>query len=107
MHSSTSRNFQNGISIRRASFHSSLSRSTSLGEGALHDAASAMRNSNGLRRWPVTLLWVLQYSLQQRRNNASNARRSSERSRKSGGDANWRRASSTSKLVELPDLRRS
>ena len=36
--------------------HSSLSRSTSMEEGTLHDAASAMRKSNGLKIWPVTLL---------------------------------------------------
>jgi hypothetical protein len=42
-----------------------------------------------------------------KRNNASSARQTSERSRRSGGGANWRRASSTSKIVELPDLGQS
>lgn len=39
--------------------------------------------------------------------NASSARRISEGSRRSGSDANWRRASNISKIVELPDLGQS
>jgi hypothetical protein len=44
------------------------------------------------------------FSLPQRRSNGSSERQSSAGSRKSGGAANWRRASSISKTVEPPDL---
>ena len=97
------RGFPIGTSIRRVNSHSSLSRFTSLEEEARPGAASAMPRSNGLRLWPVTLLWVLQCSLQRRRNNVSSARLSSEGLRRRGDDTNSRRASSASKTVEPPD----